>query len=110
MLARRDVAAGRRRYPSAVANQYPETRLLLGPEIARVKAELGGGRPPSEIANELHGRGFGAIHVMIIFIEATGASLRDVKTFGQWWGHHGVTDPTAFDAFAHEVLAKLRTA
>jgi len=42
----------------------------------------------------------------VIFREATGASLRDLKAFGQWWGQDGVTDCAAFDAWAREVLGK----
>ena len=91
-------------------NQYRGARFLLMPEIDRVKAQLAEGRPPSAIANELHARGFGAVQLLLIFIEATGASLRDAKAFGQWWGHQGVTDPKAFDDQARELLAKLRTA
>jgi len=85
-------------------------QFLLVPEIERVKAELAEGRAPSEIANELHARGFGAIHVLMIFIEGTGVSLRDAKAFGQWWGQRGVTDAQAFDERARELIQKLRTA
>jgi hypothetical protein len=92
-----------------VENQYPETVRFFSPEIERVKAHLREGRPASEIANALHAQGLSAIQLLVIFLEATGAPLRDLKAFGQWWGHQGVTDPQAFDAWAAVVLQKQRT-
>jgi hypothetical protein len=93
-----------------MANKYPELIVVFAPEIERVKAHFRDGRPASEIANTLHARGLSAIQLVMIFREATGASLHDLKTFGQWWGRQGgVTDPEAFDAWGAEVLAKQRT-
>jgi hypothetical protein len=89
-------------------NQYPETVRAFHSEIERVKAELRAGRRPSAIANGLHAQGIGALHLILIFHEATGASLGDLKAFGQWWGPNGVTDSEAFDAWAFEVLGKRR--
>src|SRR5262249_39497150 len=78
------------------------------PHIERVKAQLRAGLRPSAIANSFHAEGLGAIELVLIFREATGASLADIKAFGQWWGPQGVTDPEAFDGWAFEVLGKLR--
>jgi hypothetical protein len=88
-------------------NQYPETVRVLGPKIELVKEQLRARRPPSEIATFLHAQGLHELHLMIIFHEATGASLKDLKALGQWWGQRGVTDPQAFDAYAMEVFQKL---
>jgi hypothetical protein len=89
-----------------VENQYPETVRILAPQIERVKVQLRGGTSPSKIANSLHAQGLGNIELLVIFLEATGASLGDLKAFGQWWGEQGVTDPAAFDAWAAEIFAK----
>ena len=89
-----------------VENQYPETVRTFHPEIEWVKDELRAGRSPSAIANALHVRGIGALRLIVIFREATGASMGDLKAFGQWWGRGGVTDREAFDAWAREVLGK----
>jgi hypothetical protein len=77
---------------------------LFAPEIERVKTQLRAGRSPSEIANSLHARGLSPIQLLAIFREATGAPLRDLKAFGQWWGREGVTDRKAFDDWASKVL------
>ena len=89
-----------------VENQYPESVRILAPQIEQVRVQLRAGTPPSEIANSLHAQGLGTIQLLVIFLEATGASLVDLKAFGQWWGERGVTDPAAFDAWAAEVFAK----
>jgi hypothetical protein len=89
-------------------NQHSEMLRTFHPEIERVKGELRAGRLPSTIANELHAQGIGPLPLIAIFREATGASLGDLKAFGQWWGPNGVTDSQAFDAWAFEVLGKLR--
>ena len=89
-----------------VENDYPETVRTFHPEIERVKEELRAGRSPSAIANALHAQGIGSLHLIVIFHEATGASLGDLKSFGQWWGRDGVTDRVGFDAWAREVLSK----
>lgn len=85
-------------------NQYPETLLRLGPKIECVKEDLRAGRPPSEIANALYAQGLSNIELMIIFREATGASISELKAFGQWWSKLGVTDFPAFDSWAAEVF------
>jgi hypothetical protein len=90
----------------AVDGKSPMMRLVLAPAIDRVGVELEAGRPPSEIANALHAEGLSAIEVLMVFREATGASLADLKAFGQWWDHRGVTDREAFDAWAKTVLRK----
>ncbi len=46
------------------------------------------------------------MHLLVVFKEATGASLGDLKSFGRWWGRHGVTDEVAFDAWGAEVLSR----
>jgi len=87
-------------------NQYPETLLRLGPEIEHVKEYLRAGRQPSEIANALHAKGLGNIELIFIFRAATGASIGDLKSLGQWWSELGVTDVPAFDSCAVEVFRK----
>jgi hypothetical protein len=87
-------------------NQYPETVLALRSEIEQAKAHLAAGGPPSEIANRLHVQGLGVIQLMVVFREATGASIGDLKAFGQWWGRHGVIDEAAFNTWGAEVLAR----
>ena len=91
---------------AVVENQYPETVRRLHPEIERVKDDLRAGQSPAAIANSLHAQGIGTFDLIVIFCEATGASLIDLKRFGQWWGRDGVTDREAFDARAREVLGK----
>tara|TARA_R110002073_G_scaffold103264_1_gene233825 strand:+ start:367 stop:513 length:147 start_codon:yes stop_codon:yes gene_type:complete len=45
------------------------------------------------------------MEIILVFREATGAGLADLKCFGQWWSETtGVTDVAAFDAWADEVL------
>ena len=56
------------------------------------------------LANQLHQRGLGAIQIMLVFRQATGASIPDLKAFGQWWGLEGVTDVAAFDSWAAQVF------
>jgi hypothetical protein len=89
-------------------NEDPPMRQFFWPEIERVRAQLRSGVRPSEIANSLHAEGLGAIQLLVIFREATGAALSDLKAFGQWWSHKGVTDPEAFDEWASEVGKNLR--
>lgn len=81
--------------------------ILFAPQIARVKDQLRAGVRPSEIANALRAEGLGAVPLVAIFHEATGAPLGDLKAFGQWWSHAGVTDARAFDDWAAEVLRAL---
>lgn len=85
-------------------NQFAETVRRLGPEIEFIKEDLRSGRPPSEAANAPHAQGLSDIELMIIFREATGASIGNLKAFGQWWSRLGVTDPPAFDSWAAEVF------
>ncbi len=87
-----------------VHNQLPETLRMLGTEIERVKEDLRTGSLPSEIANSLLALGF--IQLLIVFREATGASLKDLKALDRWWSQQGVTDPLAFDSWAAEVFQK----
>lgn len=90
-----------------VENQYPEMVRLLRTEIELVREHLRAGRRASEVATALHERGLGTAQLLVVFLEATGASLGDLKAFGHWWGRNGVTDPEAFDAWAATVLRKL---
>jgi hypothetical protein len=89
-----------------MANQYPEIRDRLLPQIERVRAHLARGERASAVATSLQAEGLGNIELLIIFGEATGASLGDLKAFGQWWGDHGVTDADAFDRWAEEVFPR----
>jgi hypothetical protein len=85
-------------------NQYPATCEALRSEIAEVRSHLARGLRASVIANALHARGLGNIQLLIVFLEATGASLGELKAFGQWWGEEGVTDADGFDEWADEVF------
>ncbi len=87
-------------------NQYEYWRKKLKPQIESVKAALAARTPASELADVLlREHGLGSIHIIMIFREATGASLGDLKSFGQWWdSSKGVIDAAAFDAWADEVL------
>ena len=89
-------------------NQYPETVRRLAPQIERTKVQLRAGTVPSELANSLHAEGLGDIELLVVFLEATGASLGDLKAFGQWWSPEGVTNREAFDRWASAVLLKER--
>ncbi len=91
-----------------VKNQHPDVRVALAPEIERAKTMLQAGRSPSEIASVFHAEGVGSIQLLAIAREVTGASLADLKAFGQWWGRQGVTDAAAFDAWAARILPKPR--
>lgn len=87
-----------------MTNQYPAICEELRPEIERVRNHLRRGGRPSEVATALHTQGLGSIRLLLVFREATGASLADLKSFGEWWGEHGVTDADAFDAWAREAF------
>ena len=91
-----------------MTNQHPELAEALRPQINAVKAQLAMGASPSAIANELHAQGLGTIALIVVFHEATGASLGDLKSFGQWWGAKGVTDSAAFDDWAAKVFVRQR--
>jgi hypothetical protein len=75
-------------------------------EIESVRSQLEKGTRASEIANALHAKGHGAIVLLLIFRQATGASLGDLKAFGQWWGRDGVTDADRFDAWAAHLFRR----
>ena len=90
-------------------NQYPDTVLALRPQIERARASLAASNRPSEVANLFHAEGLSALQIIVVFREATGASLTDLKSFGQWCGRQGVTDEAAFDARAAEVLSRRPT-
>jgi hypothetical protein len=87
-------------------DQSEELRFRFRSEIEWVSRELENGTRPSQIANGLHGRGLGAVQILFVFREATGAPIRDLKAFGQWWSHAGVTDANQFDAWAAQVLRR----
>ena len=78
----------------------------LRSEIQQARAYLTAGGRPSNIANLLHAHGLSTIQLLLVFKEATGASLADLKSFGQWWGSKGVTDEAAFNAWSAEVLSR----
>ncbi|PHS03060.1 MAG: hypothetical protein COA78_19225 [Blastopirellula sp.] len=85
-------------------NQYDETREKLQLEIQFAREQLIEGRPMSEVANELHGRGMGMLFFIFIFREATGVGIGDLKCFGPWWSDDsGVTNVQDFDAYANEL-------
>lgn len=87
-------------------NQYPETLARLYGDVARTRARLQEGTPPSEIANALLFQGLSSFEILIVFKEATGASIRDLKALGQWWSDSGVTDVHAFDRWAREAFTR----
>jgi hypothetical protein len=89
-----------------MTNQYLETLERLYGDIASTKAHLQGATPPSGIANALLRQGLSSIEIFIVFKEATGASIRDLKAFGQWWSDSGVTDIHAFDCWAKEAFLR----
>jgi hypothetical protein len=89
-----------------MANQYPEIRERLLPQIERVRAHLARGERASAVATSLQAEGIGNIELLMIFGEATGASLGDPKAFGQWWSDQGVTDAGAFDRWAEDVFPR----
>ncbi|MEJ8859275.1 hypothetical protein WKW79_32235 [Variovorax robiniae] len=76
---------------------YPE-------KTAFVRAQLRAGRRVSELANQLYREGTHAAQIMLIFHQATHATLDELKGFGRWWGMGGVTDADAFDDWAREVF------
>lgn len=77
-----------------------EDSAYLQEEILFVVARLQNGDKPSEIANALHKKGLSPIQIVYAFRQATGASLSNLKSLGQWWGSRGVTDLEAFDESA----------
>lgn len=87
-------------------NQHAEVVAALRPQIEQARAHFAARRHASEIANLLHAQGLSAIQLIVVFREATGASIGDLKAFGQWWGRAGVTDEIAFDAWAADVLSR----
>jgi hypothetical protein len=87
-----------------MGDQTEELKLRFRTEIESVSSQLAKGTRASQIANALHAKGFGAIELLFIFRQATGASLGDLKAFGQWWSDAGVTDADQFDAWAAHVF------
>ncbi|RQO63804.1 hypothetical protein DBV14_02330 [Variovorax sp. KBW07] len=83
-----------------MTNQYPEVLARLRTDISLTVERLHAGTSPSEIANGLLAQGLTTMEIVIVFREATGASIRDLKGFGQWWSERGVTDRDAFDSWA----------
>ncbi|WP_213957014.1 hypothetical protein [Variovorax sp. dw_954] len=73
-------------------------------KTAFVREQLRGGRRASELANQLYREGTHSIQIVLIFHQATGASIADLTAFGSWWGRRGVTDAHAFDEWAREVF------
>lgn len=96
----------RRDQPPESGNQHDYWCQKLKPQIEDVRQKLAAGVRASELADILFKEhGLGSIQIIMVFQEATSADLRDLKSFGQWWdSSKGVTDPTAFDAWADEVL------
>lgn len=64
------------------------------------------GGSASEIAIALQNEGLGNIELLLVFREATGSALGDLKALGQWWSENGVTDVEAFDRRAREVFER----
>jgi hypothetical protein len=89
-------------------NQAEYWRKKLRPQVDRMREDLASGIAPSEIANRLlREDGLGTINIIMVFCQATGASLGDVKLLGQWWSHRtGVTDASALDEWAAQVFAR----
>lgn len=88
-------------------NQYPNLLVHLQREAARTQCELRDGVSPSQIASRLHADGLATIHIMAVFMHATGLPLSRLKELGRWWGPNGVTDSIAFDERAQELLRRL---
>ena len=88
-------------------NQADYWRKKLAPQIRRVRDALAVGVAASALADSLKKEGLGAMFIITVFHEATGASLGDLKLFSQWWSTEtGVTDAASFDAWADEVFKK----
>src|SRR5689334_4493626 len=87
-------------------DQTEELRLRFRSEIESVRSQLEKGLRASQIANSLHAKGLGPIELLFICREATGASIGDLKAFGQWWSDAGVTDADQFDAWAVHVFRR----
>lgn len=89
-----------------VQDQSPELRIKFQSAIEQTKKALEAGKRPSTVVQSLHREGIGALELIFILREATGASLSDLKTFGLWWSReHGVVDPDAFDEHARDAFA-----
>ncbi|MEJ8846189.1 hypothetical protein [Variovorax rhizosphaerae] len=73
-------------------------------KTAFVRAQLREGRRVSELANQLYREGTHAVQILLIFHQATGTPLEDLRGFGRWWGIGGVSDADAFDEWAKEVF------
>jgi len=87
-----------------MSDQTEELEYRFHLEIELVRGELEKGTRASKIANNLHAKGLGTIELLFIFRRATGASLGDLKAFGEWWGNSGVTDADKFDAWAAQAF------
>tara|TARA_R110002096_G_C14655898_1_gene726939 strand:- start:8082 stop:8378 length:297 start_codon:yes stop_codon:yes gene_type:complete len=86
-------------------NQHPHLSKKLQTAIEHARQALASGTAASTLANALNQQGLGGMEIILVFREATGAGLADLKCFGQWWSETtGVTDVAAFDAWADEVL------
>ncbi|MBK9034927.1 MAG: hypothetical protein IPL61_27300 [Myxococcales bacterium] len=89
-------------------NQHEHLCTKLQPQIRRTRAALAAGTAPSRVANELlRVDGLGTIAIILVFCEATGASLGDVQALGHWWNRDtGVTAAGPFDEWARRAFAK----
>ena len=91
---------------SGSSDQTDDLTFRFRKEIEWVRSQLEKGTPASQIANALHAKRLGTIEIIFIARQATGASLGDLKAFGQWWNYSGVTDANQFDAWAAQVFRR----
>ncbi len=89
-------------------NQYEQTLERLEPEIKLVAGKLSESVKASTIVNELFSMGLQKFEMIFIFRQATGASIGDLKSLGQWLSDEGITNIEAFDERANEILNRQR--
>lgn len=89
---------------SGQGNQYAALVEQISPAVEYVRESLRSGQPVSEIALGLHRQGHVGIFAFIcIFLDATDASIPELKKFGRWWQDSLPFNSAEIDAYAKHI-------
>ncbi len=89
---------------SREGNQYAELVEQMSPAVEYVRQSLRAGQPVSEIALGLHRQGHVGIFAFIcIFLDATDASIPELKKFGRWWQDSFPFNCAEIDTYATQI-------
>jgi len=89
---------------SGEGNQYAALTEQLSPAVDYVRQSLLAGEPVSQIALSLHRQGHVGIFAFIcIFLDATDASIPELKKFGRWWQDSLPFNCSEIDSYAAQI-------